>query len=355
MIFVHDTPAQRVLFGHGRAGTHLADEVVRLGAARVMVIATRPHPEVIGPIPVVVHHTDVAPHVPVDVADHARTIASENAVDLLVCIGGGSATGLAKAVALTAGIPIVAIPTTYAGSEATDVWGLTEQGTKATGVDRRVLPTSVIYDSALSVGLPLELTVASGLNALAHCVDSMWGPRADPINASTAAAGIRALSAGLPTVVGDAADRAGRDEMLLGAYLSAAAFASAGSGLHHKICHVLGGAYDLPHAQTHAVILPHVLAFNAPAAPDAARMIAAAFGNESADHGLARLRGRVGAPTSLLPYGFDATMIPDAVARILPVVPESNPRPVTAGDLTTILTAACTGDVPTAYPLESRT
>ncbi len=354
MNFTHDTPAQRVLFGHGRAGAHLADEVTRLGATRVMVIATHPHPEVTGTIPVALHHSDIAPHVPVDVAERARTVARDNDIDLLVCIGGGSTTGLAKAVALTSGLPIVAVPTTYAGSEATDVWGLTESGRKTTGVDRRVLPTSIVYDSALTIGLPVQLSVASGLNALAHCVDSMWGPRADPINASTAAAGIRALSAGLPAVVVDAADRAGRDEMLLGAYLSAAAFASAGSGLHHKICHVLGGAYDLPHAQTHAVILPHVLAFNAPAAPDAARMIATALGSESADDGLARLRERVDAPTALLPYGFELSMIPDAVDRILPVVPESNPRPVTESDLTTILTAACTGDAPIAHPVEGR-
>ncbi|GAA1458136.1 maleylacetate reductase [Williamsia maris] len=354
MIFTHDTPAQRVLFGHGRAGEHLADEVTRLGATRVMVIATHPHPDVIGTIPVALHHDDVAPHVPVDVADRARQAARHHDIDLLVCIGGGSTTGLAKAVALTSGIPIVAVPTTYAGSEATDVWGLTEAGRKTTGVDRRVLPTTVVYDSALTVGLPVELSVASGLNALAHCVDSLWGPRADPINASTAAAGIRALNAGLPAVVEDATDRAGRDEMLLGAYLSAVAFASAGSGLHHKICHVLGGAYDLPHAQTHAVILPHVLAFNAPAAPDAARTIAAAFGTDSAEDGLARLRKRVDAPTALSPYGFDVSMIPDAVARILPVVPESNPRPVTESDLTTILTAACTGDAPMTHPQEGR-
>ena len=353
MIFVHDTPAQRVLFGHGRAAEHLAAEVTRLGATRVMVIATHPHPDVVGAIPVAVHHDDVAPHVPVDVADRARTAAHDNDIDLIVCIGGGSTTGLAKAIALTSGIPIVAVPTTYAGSEATDVWGLTEAGRKTTGVDRRVLPTSVIYDSALTMGLPVPLSVASGLNALAHCVDSLWGPRADPINASTAVAGIRALNAGLPAVVTDAADEVGRDAMLLGAYLSAVAFASAGSGLHHKICHVLGGAYDLPHAQTHAVILPHVLAFNGPAAPDATRMIATAFGTESADAGLARLRHRVDAPTTLLPYGFEPSMIPDAVERILPAVPESNPRPVTSDDLTAILTAACTGDAPTT-PLEDR-
>ena len=214
------------------------------------------------------------------------------------------------------------------------------------------LPTSVIYDAALTMGLPVGLSVASGLNALAHCVDSMWGPRADPINASTAAAAIRALNAGLPVVVADGTDRVGRDEMLLGTYLSATAFASAGSGLHHKICHVLGGSYDLPHAQTHAVILPHVLAFNAPAAPRAAQMMADAFGTPSAETGLTRLRERVDAPTSLRPWGFDTSMIPDAVERILPVVPETNPRPVTADDLTTILTAACTGGAPTSHPLE---
>jgi maleylacetate reductase len=176
---------------------------------------------------------------------------------------------MAKAIALTTGLPIIAIPTTYAGSEATNVWGLTEAGAKTTGVDDRVLPTTVIYDAALTFSLPLDLTVASGINALAHCIDSMWAPRADPINQALAVEGIRALTEGLPSLVSNPSSVDGREGALYGGYLSALAFASAGSGLHHKICHVLGGAFGLPHAKTHSAVLPQVLSFNGPFAPDA--------------------------------------------------------------------------------------
>ena len=195
-------------------------------------------------------------HVPVEVAERARAVARDHDADVVVCVGGGSTTGLAKAVALTTGLPIIAVPTTYAGSEATDVWGLTEAGRKTTGVDRRVLPGRSSTTRALMLGLPVATSVASGLNAVAHCVDSMWAPRTDPIDQALALEGIRAVAAGLPRVVTDPSGLGGREQTLYGAYLSAVAFASAGSGLHHKICHVLGGMFNLPHAETHAVVLP---------------------------------------------------------------------------------------------------
>ncbi|RYH71118.1 MAG: maleylacetate reductase, partial [Alcaligenaceae bacterium] len=258
--FDHVTLGQRVLFGSGRAADNVAAEVARLGARRVMVIASRSESavaeEVTKRIDVIVFHDDVAPHVPIANADSARAVATENAIDLLVCIGGGSTTGLAKAVALTTGLPIVAVPTTYAGSEATNVWGLTEAARKTTGVDDKVLPLTVIYDAHLTLSLPVGLSVASGLNGMAHCIDSMWAPRTDPINRALAAEGIRALAEGLPAIKDDPRGLTGREQALYGAYLSAVAFASAGSGLHHKICHVLGGAYDMPHAQTQATVLP---------------------------------------------------------------------------------------------------
>jgi maleylacetate reductase len=145
-------------------------------------------------------------------------------------------------------------------------------------VDDRVLPVSVVYDAELTLSLPRELTIASGLNAVAHCVDGLWAPRADPINAAFAVEGIRAFAAALPAVHGDPHDLPGREQCLYGAYVAAVAFASAGSGLHHKICHALGGAFDLPHAQLHAIVLPHVLAFNADWAPGSAARIAEALG-----------------------------------------------------------------------------
>jgi maleylacetate reductase len=178
----------------------------------------------------------------------------------------------------------------------------------------------------LTLSLPAELAVASGLNAVAHCVDSLWAPRADPINAALAGEGIRALTAALPLGV------AGRDEVLYGTYLAAVAFASAGSGLHHKICHVLGGMFDLPHAPTHAVVLPHVLALNEKAA-----------GGRITLDDLTELRRSLDAPRALRDYGFQEAQIPAAAEAILPVVPASNPVPVTAEILRRLLHDAWEG------------
>lgn len=313
-----------------------------------MLIASERAAAVADPIaarlPVVRRHEEVVMHVPVEVAGRARTATAAAEAEVVVTVGGGSATGLGKAVALTTGLPVVAVPTTYAGSEATNVWGLTESGTKTTGVDDKVLPRSIVYDAELLTSLPADMSVASGLNALAHCVDSMWGPRADPIDQALAGEGIRALAAELPVVAADGGAIEGIEQTLYGAYLAAAAFASAGSGLHHKICHVLGGMFDLPHAQTHAVVLPHVLAFNAPSAPEAERRIAAAFGTATAVEGLAALRAEVGAPRALKDYGMPEEGITKAVAPIMAALPAGNPAPVTEENLTALLRAAWEGE-----------
>ncbi len=360
MRFVHDTLPQRVAFGSGAAAANLSSEVASLGATRVMLIAAKAESHLADTlaqdIPVAVRHDDVVMHVPVEVAERAREVAARHHADVLVSVGGGSTTGLAKAVAMTTGLPIIAVPTTYAGSEATPVWGLTEGAKKTTGVDKKVLPKVIVYDAALTMSLPVDMSVASGLNALAHCVDSMWAPNADPINAAFAAEGIRSLAAGLPKVVADPMDLDGREHALYAAYLSATAFASAGSGLHHKICHVLGGKYNLPHAQTHATVLPYVLAFNGPAAPDAGRRIATAFagtafgkgapGAGSALDGLVALKEELNAPRALADYGFTEDSIDEAAEAIAPSVPPSNPRPVTAADLRALLRAAWSGSDP---------
>jgi maleylacetate reductase len=351
LTFDHVTLGQRVLFGTGNAAANLAAEVARLGAKRVMVIASESETPMARSVAagigvVALWHQDVVMHVPIESAEKARAAAAAAGVDLLVCVGGGSTTGLAKAVAMTSRVPIIAVPTTYAGSEATNVWGLTEAARKTTGVDDAVLPVTVIYDAALTLSLPVAMSVASGLNGMAHCIDSMWAPRADPINAALGAEGIRALSQGLPLIVSDPAGTEGREQALYGAYLSAVAFASAGSGLHHKICHVLGGTFDLPHAQTHATVLPYVLAFNAPAAPDAEARIAAAFGTADALTGLQELGKRLDAPKALADYGFTADGIAEAVAVLLPAVPASNPRSATTGNLSRLLQAALTGEDP---------
>ncbi|WP_030483502.1 maleylacetate reductase [Nocardioides aequoreus] len=348
--FRHDTLGQRVRFGSGQAAEALAAEVEEGGWSRVMVVAGASEAElaarVTGGLPVAHVHDEVVMHVPVPVAERARAAAAAHDADVLVSVGGGSTTGLAKAVALTTGLPIVAVPTTYAGSEATNVWGLTEGSTKTTGVDPRVLPRTVVYDASLTLSLPVGLSVASGLNALAHCVDSMWSPHTDPIDQALATEGIRALDAGLPRVAADPTALEGREETLYGAYLSAVAFASAGSGLHHKICHVLGGRYDLPHAPTHAIVLPHVLALNGPAAPAADARIARAFGADDGLAGLQRLRARLDAPRALRDVGLEESQIPDAARAILPVVPPSNPADVGVEVLGDLLRRAWEGADP---------
>lgn len=350
MRFDHETLGQRIRFASGSARESLRAEIDLLGVSRAMVIASaderRLAETVTAGLPVAVLHDEVVMHVPTEVAERARAVAAAQDVDVLISVGGGSTTGLAKAVALTTGLPIIAVPTTYAGSEATNVWGLTEAARKTTGVDARVLPRAVVYDASLMVSLPLGMSIASGLNALAHCVDSLWAPRADPINSALATEGIRALNIGLPQIVEDPAGIDGRERALYGAYLSAVAFASAGSGLHHKICHVLGGMFDLPHAQTHAVVLPHVLAFNAPAAPEAAERIAAAFGSADALTGLTVLRERLDAPVALRDYGMQEGGIAQAAAAVVEVAPADNPTPVTIDNITELLHAAWEGADP---------
>lgn len=350
MQFAHQTLAQRVRFATGAATIGVAEEVALLAGERVLLLAAESEAElamrIAERLPGVRLHDEVAMHVPVPVAERARAVAEEHRADVLVSVGGGSTTGLAKAVALTTGLPIVAVPTTYAGSEATPVWGLTEEGKKTTGTDLRVLPRVVVYDADLTLSLPIELSIASGINAMAHCIDSMWAPASDPIDRALAGEGIRTLATGLVTIKQDPQDREGREQTLYGAYLSAVAFASAGSGLHHKICHVLGGRYDLPHAQTHAVVLPHVLAFNAPNSHEAEDRIADALDTGFSIDGLIDLCDELEAPRALRDLGMTREQIAPAVEEVLAGLPEGNPTEVTHDNLTTLLTDAWEGRDP---------
>ncbi|MEO3830253.1 maleylacetate reductase [Actinomadura sp. B10D3] len=339
-----------MVFGSGIARSGLLGEVDAFGADGILLISADTEAalarELCAPFAdrVAVTFTGVRPHVPVEVAERAREVAS--GADLVLSVGGGSTTGTAKAVALTTGLPIVAVPTTYAGSEVTPVWGLTEGSRKTTGTDPRVLPRTVVYDPDLTLTLPAALSAASGLNAMAHCVEAFWAPRRNPVSSAVAEDGIRHLSAGLLAVAADPADRDARAELLLGAYLAGSAFAGAGSGLHHKICHVLGGAFDLPHAQTHAIVLPHVLAFNAPGAPAAASRIASALGRPDPVGGLREFGEKLGVPAGLRELGLRESGLDDVLDDILAIVPADNPRPVTSAGLRTLLRAAWGGTDP---------
>jgi maleylacetate reductase len=348
--FEYDALPVRVIFGLGTADRKLAGVVDDLGVRRVLLIVTgREEPlarRLVAPFAgrVAGVFTDVRPHVPIEVAEAARAVVARHGADAVLCVGGGSTTGTAKAVALTTGLPIVAVPTTYAGSEVTPVWGLTEDGRKTTARDPRVLPRVVVYDPALTVTLPPGLSAVSGLNAVAHCVEAFWGPRANPVSSVMAEEGIRAMAAGLPGVVRDPGDLEARSDVLYGAWLAGTVFATAGSGLHHKICHVLGGAYDLPHAEMHAVVLPHVMALVAPALPDVDARLSAALGapvGTPAAAGLAALARRVGAPTGLRELGLGEDELDAAARLVAEQVPDRSQAEIEA-----LLWAAWHGETP---------
>jgi maleylacetate reductase len=353
--FVYEALPGRIVFGVGASREKLAGEVDRLGARRVLLIATEREraltEELAQPLGdrLVGLFTEVRPHVPVEVAVKAREAAREAGADCLLSIGGGSTTGTAKAVALETALPIVAIPTTYAGSEMTPVWGLTEAQRKTTGKSINVLPKVVVYDPELTLSLPAAITGPSAMNAMAHCVESFYAPGANPITSLVAEEGIRALSRGVPVAVRSPDDLSGRSETLYGAYLAGAAFAVAGSGLHHKICHVLGGAYDLPHADMHTVILPHAVAFNEPAIPDVMERVARALGEmgeRGAAVGLYDLAKKLGAPTALKDIGMRREDLNEAVSLVLEKAPTDNPRPVDEAGIRAILAGAYSGRQP---------
>jgi maleylacetate reductase len=296
---------------------------------------------------------DVEMHVPATVAARAVDAARTGAADSVVVIGGGSAIGTAKAIAKETHLPILAVPTTYAGSEMTPIWGITADRRKTTGRDPHVLPRVVIYDPELTVSLPPELTAASGMNALAHLAEGLYAPHVSPLAVLTAKEGIRALAAGLPRAVVDPADIDARAEVTYGAWLAGWTLGTTGMGIHHKICHTLGGSYDLPHAPSHSAVLPYALAANAYAAPAAVAAIEAAFraAGRDVDHAPGAtwdLRREIGATQSLSALGFPAEEIDraaDIVVRGRPV----NPRPVDHACARAVLAAAYAGDRPSGF------
>ena len=272
--FVFESMPARVVFAEN-AIEHLPREIEQLGARRALVLST-PQQEALatdisrrlGQRSVGVYPHAVM-HVPIEVARKAREEAARLGADCVVAAGGGSTVGLGKAIALESGLPVVAIPTTYAGSEMTSIYGLTEAGLKKTGRNRRVLPKVVIYDPLLTIDLPVAMSITSGFNAIAHAAEALYAENLNPITAMMAEEGIRALAQGMPQVAKNPRDLDGRSNCLYGAWLCGAVLGTTSMALHHKLCHVLGGTWNLPHAETHTVILPHAIAFNYPAAPEA--------------------------------------------------------------------------------------
>ena len=348
--FIYQGLPSRVVFGAGSID-HLEREIDLLGAKRAIVLSTPQQREQaealaarLGPRAVGVFAKAVM-HVPVETAQEARDYAARLGADCAVAIGGGSTTGLGKAIALTSSLPILAVPTTYAGSEMTPIYGLTEAGLKKTGRDLRVLPKTVIYDPALTLSLPASLSVTSGINAIANAAEGLYAQDTNPIIGLMAEEGIRALGQGIGRVVARPNDLDVRGDCLYGAWLCGAVLGSVGMALHHKLCHTLGGTFNLPHAETHTIVLPHALAYNREAAPHAMRRIARALGTTDAAQGVFDLARDNGAPTALKDIGLKESDI-DIALDIALKNPYWNPRPLERAALRALLVAAYEGRRP---------
>jgi len=351
--FVHVSHPQRVVFGAG-ALAHLAREIELLGARRALVLSTpgqRAQAErvadMLGARAAGIFDRAVM-HVPIETAREAREEARRLDADCAVAIGGGSTTGLGKAIALDSGLPILAIPTTYAGSEMTPIYGLTEAGLKKTGKDPRALPRTVIYDPELSLALPVALSITSGINAIAHAAEGLYAQDRNPISDLMAEEGIAALARALPAIRGRADDIEARSDALYGAWLCGSVLGGVGMALHHKLCHTLGGSFNLPHAEVHTVVLPHAIAFNTAAAPEAMRRIARALGVHDAAQGLQDLARRNGAPVALRDIGMRAEDL-DRAADLAVSQPYWNPRPLGPAErdaIRALLQRAFDGDPP---------
>ena len=348
--FVYNGLPTRVVFGIGSLKM-LPQEIEKLGAKRALVLSTPEQKaaasEVAGALGArcAGSYDKAAMHVPVEIAEEARRVARELGADCCVTVGGGSTTGLGKAIALTSSLPILAVPTTYAGSEMTPIYGITEGGAKKTGRDARVLPKTVIYDPNLTLSLPPAMSAASGMNAIAHAAEAMYSQDANPITSLMAEEGIRALSKALRTVVADPRNLDARSDALYGAWLCGVVLGVAGMALHHKLCHVLGGTFNLPHAETHSIVLPHAMAYNAPAIPDVMKKIANAMGAADAPRGIWDLEKALGLPLRLADIGLREADL-ETAARAATAAPYWNPRAVEYGPVLALLRDAYQGTRP---------
>ncbi|SEF14989.1 maleylacetate reductase [Rhizobiales bacterium GAS191] len=317
MEFVYEALPARVVFGHGTF-RQLPDEVARLGLERALVLATPQQAQEAERIAATLGGRSVGTyagavmHTPVEVTAQAMDVVAARRADGVVAVGGGSTTGLAKAIALRSNLPQIVVPTTYAGSEMTPIIGETSHGRKTTQRSLKVLPEVVIYDVDLTLTLPPGLSGTSGINAIAHAVEALYAKDANPIISLMAEEGTRALACALPKIASDPLDRAARSDALYGAFLCGACLGAVGMALHHKLCHTLGGTFDLPHAETHSIVLPHALAYNAIAAPRAVARIERALGGAGAPLRLYELARKVGAPRGLRDIGMPEEGISEA-------------------------------------------
>lgn len=350
--FHFESAGLRVRFGTGSI-VHLPEEVARLGASRFLLLTTPQQTaladraqELLGAA-AVARFTGAAMHTLVEVTEQAMAVVQAERIDGLVALGGGSTIGLGKAIALRTGLPHLVVPTTYAGSEVTPILGQTESGRKTTLRDLRVQPNAVLYDVDLTLTLPPAASATSGLNAIAHAVEALYAPEGNPLTALMAEEGIRSLASALPRIVDDPVDRDARAQALYGAWLCGLCLGQVGMALHHKLCHTLGGSFDLPHAETHSVVLPHAVAYNSVATEAMARLVRALGAEGDPALALHALAVRLGAPTSLRALGMAEADIARA-AEIAASNPYPNPRPIARAPIEALLRRAWEGARPAA-------
>ncbi|MHC8287180.1 maleylacetate reductase [Pseudomonas sp. XS1P51] len=351
--FIYQGTPTRVIFGAGKLAS-LSDEIQRLGARRALILTTPEQQELgeqvarlLGDRSAGVYPQAVM-HVPLETAQAAREEAVRREADCCVAVGGGSTIGLGKAIAMDSGLPILAVPTTYAGSEMTPIYGLTENRLKKTGRDPRVLPKTVIYDPELTLTLPVGMSACSGMNAMAHAIEALYAEDANPVISLMAEESIRALAQALPKIVDDPQNVEARGQALQGAWLAGICLGSVGMAIHHKLCHTLGGTFNLPHAQAHAIVLPHAAHYNRRAAAEPLRRAARALGGEQADEVgplLYELNRRLGIPLALVEFGFPEHG-PAEAASIACASPYYNPRPFEQDAIEALLTRALKGHAP---------
>lgn len=345
--FTHTAMPMRVVFGTGSLN-EIDTELDRLALGRVMIISTPQQASMAQDIAKRIGnraHTvypHAAMHVPGEISDAAVAYAREHHIDGCVAIGGGSAIGLGKIIALEAGLVTVAVPTTYAGSEMTPIWGKTQGADKKTGRDLKVLPHSVIYDASLTLTLPSRQSVTSGLNALAHAAEALYAPDSTPIIDLMAGEAARALCASLPKIVHDPSDQEARNDALYGAWLAGTCLGSTTMSLHHKLCHILGGTFNLPHAETHAAVLPYVLAYNLPAAPNAQRILTSSIGADDPAPAILELARELGVAATLEELGMPRSGI-ETVVEKASSSPYANPREASPDDIRGVVTCAFDG------------
>ncbi|MGP3938930.1 maleylacetate reductase [Streptomyces sp. 6N106] len=348
--FVHRGQITKVVFGSGTR-SRIPEEVDALGCGRVLLLCTPGQVDQASEIrellgaAAVGTFTEAAPHTPVEVTEKAVAYAASVEADCVLAIGGGSTIGLGKAIAVRTGLPQLALPTTYAGSEMTPILGETEGHKKTTRRLPEVLVKTVVYDVDLTLTFPAAISVVSGINAMAHAVEALYAQDRDPVAFLMAGEALDFLTRSLPVVAWRPDDAEARADALYGAWLAGTCLGTVGMALHHKVCHVLGGTFGLPHAETHTVVLPHVVAYNRSAAPQAMARIAWATAWDDAASGLFDFAGRLGAPRALRDLGMPESGIEQA-ADLIVRDGYWNPRPVERDAVRAFLTRAWAGETP---------